>query len=101
MKIKFKGKIIEARKCEGIFDKARGLMFRTKSPALIFQFDKPGKHRIHSFFCKPFHAVWMLGEKIVDEKTINSWKFSILPKQEFDRLVEIPVGLLASPEKEN
>jgi len=96
MKIKFKGKIIEAQKCEGIFARARGLMFKKKSPALVFDFSKSGKHAIHSFFCKPFHAIWLLDGKIVDDKIIKNWKFSIKPKSEFNRLVEVPLCLFES-----
>lgn len=36
-----------------------GLMFRSKSPPLLFKLKKERKFSIHSFFCKPFKAIWL------------------------------------------
>jgi uncharacterized membrane protein (UPF0127 family) len=82
--------------CNDFFSKLRGLMFRGnnfKTP-LLFVFAKPGKYAIHSFFCKKFYAVWMLNGKIVAEQIVEPWKVSVVPKKEFDMLLEIPAKSL-------
>lgn len=91
-KIKFKGKeiVIEPIKKVSGLGMVRGLMFRSEDTgALLFEFSK-GRHAIHSFFCKPFLAVWLNEGKIVDYKLISSRKASIKPSSDFDKLIEIP-----------
>jgi uncharacterized membrane protein (UPF0127 family) len=90
MKIKVKGKIIEAKVCNNIFQQARGLMFKKNSKPLLFVFKNSKKRAIHSFFCKPFIAIWFNNNKIVDLKLVKSNKFSIKPKEKFNKLLEIP-----------
>ena len=92
-KFKQKNRIMEldVGVCETSFSQARGLMFRKKNLPLLFVFKSVKKRSIHSFFCKPFYAIWFDGDKIVDEKFVKSWKFSVLPKEKFDILLEIPV----------
>ncbi len=95
MKFKFdyKGKDIEleVRECKNISSKISGLMFKKKSKPLLFVFKKLGKPAIHSFFCKPFLAIWFNGNRIVDEKLIKSKRILIQPKAKFDKLLEIPL----------
>lgn len=71
-----------------------GLMFsrREKTPALLFDFKKPVRLSIHSFFCfYPFLAVWLDEEDhIVHQERISSWRLSVRPEKPFVRLVEIP-----------
>jgi len=88
----YKGKDfeLEVKECSTVFSKARGLMFKKNSKPLLFVFKKLGKRSIHSFFCKPFFAVWFDKERIVDVKLIKSKKISIKPKEKFDKLLEIP-----------
>lgn len=88
----YKGKkiSIEVEECKSVFQKARGLMFRKKSKPLLFVFKKPVKTSIHSFFCKPFVAIWFDGNRIIDVEIVKNWKFSIKPRKKFDRLLEIP-----------
>lgn len=85
-----KKKTIEAELCDTPWKKFRGLMFRKNSPPLFFIFNKEIKLSIHSFFCKPFRAVWlddkMNSTRFVDVKT---WKPSISGKGKF--LLEIPI----------
>ena len=88
MKIKFKGKNLEVEEVKG-FSKFRGLMFKKKSKPLLFIFEKPTRQRIHSFFCRPFYAVWMRDGKIVEEKLVKPFSFSVRPKKPFTELVEI------------
>lgn len=90
-KIKIKGKIIEAEVCDNILSRARGLMFRRNSAPLLFVFNKPTSQSIHSFFCKPFKAVWINKDRIIDEKIVKPFSLSIKPKREFTHLVEIPL----------
>jgi len=66
-------------------------MFRKQSKPLIFIFDKPTRQGIHSFFCMPFVAVWLLNGEIVDEKMVEPFSFFIKPKGKYTQLVEIPL----------
>ncbi len=72
--------------------KYSGLMFKKNSPALLFNFSKPCRKTIHSFFCRPFIAVWLLEGKVQEYRIINKWKFYIAPEKEFDKLLEIPLN---------
>jgi uncharacterized membrane protein (UPF0127 family) len=91
-KIRIKGKVIEAKICDNLFSQAIGLMFKKKSMPLFFIFKNSRMRAIHSFFCKPFVAVWFDKDKVIDVKVIKKWKFSIKPKKNFDKLLEIPEG---------
>lgn len=89
--LKFKNKkiLIEMKKVSFI-GKYTGLMFKPKNTgALLFEFKK-GRKAIHSFFCKPFLAVWLLEGKIIDFKLIKPNIPYIIPKEDFDKLIEIP-----------
>ena len=81
---------LDVKECKSVFSKFSGLMFRKKSLPLLFYFGKPRRYRIHSYFCKPFVAIWFNGDEIVDKKFIKPWIFWIQPKQKFDKLLEIP-----------
>ena len=81
---------LDVKECRTIFSQTSGLMFRKKSPALLFVFKKPLRMAIHSFFCKPFIAVWFIDDKIVDMKFVKPWKVHIKPKNSFNKLLEIP-----------
>jgi uncharacterized membrane protein (UPF0127 family) len=89
---KYKGEEInlEVKICDNILSQARGLMFKKKSLPLLFVFKKPNRMKIHSFFCKPFIAIWFNGEEVVDLKVIKKSRFSIRSKEKFDKLLEIP-----------
>ena len=94
LRFKYKNKnfSIKYKECNSLFSKTLGLMFRKNSPPLLFTFKKPAKISIHSFFCKPFIAIWFLHNKIVDIKLVKPNKFSIKPKDKFDKLLEIPLN---------
>jgi uncharacterized membrane protein (UPF0127 family) len=83
---------IDAEVCDNAFSQGRGLMFRRKSKPLLFVFKSAKRRAIHSFFCKQFYAIWFNKGKIIDEKSVNPWKISVIPKEEFDTLLEIPVS---------
>jgi uncharacterized membrane protein (UPF0127 family) len=91
MKIKVKNKVIDAIECRTAFSKFRGLMFRKKPEPLLFIFEKPTRQSIHSLFCKPFVAFWLLNGEIVDEKFVEPFSLSISPKGKYTHLVEIPI----------
>ena len=95
MKFKFKYKHfnynLEVKKCQTIISKFLGLMFTNKPTALLFIFKKPNNQPIHSFFCKPFIAVWFNNNnKVVDAKLVKPYNLSIIPKKPFTKLLEIP-----------
>jgi len=92
-KIKINGKeiVIENIKKVSAVGKFTGLMFRKNSQALLFKFSE-GRKAIHSLFCHPFVAVWILEGKVVEYKIIDSWKFSIKPEKDFDTLLEVPLN---------
>ena len=90
-KIRIKGKIIEVEECKTLLSKTRGLMFRKNSKALLFNFKKPTRQPIHSFFCMPFLAIWRRNNKIIEEKVVKPFCLFIKPKQLFTELIEIPL----------
>ena len=73
-----------------------GLMFesRENARALLFEFRKPVKIKIHSLFVFfPFAAIWLDDKnKIVDFKIVKPFNFIISPKKLHNKLVEIPVN---------
>ena len=92
-KIKYKGRIIEAEVCDTIWSKFRGLMFRKNPAPLLLVFKKPTREAIHSFFCSKFKAVWVSKGKIIDEKIVKPFCFSVKPeksKGRFTEILEIP-----------
>ncbi len=78
------------------FEKGIGLMFRKreKCPALLFEFQKPTRMKIHSLFVFfPFAAVWLDDKnKIIDLKIVNPFRFVISCKKSFYKLIEIPIN---------
>ncbi|OYT36708.1 hypothetical protein B6U91_00530 [Candidatus Pacearchaeota archaeon ex4484_71] len=93
----FRGKKIslEAKKV-GFLSEGWGLMFsrREKANALLFEFKKPTMLKFTSFFVfYPFIMVWVdeVG-KVVEVRRVNPFKFSILPKRKFTKVIEIPIN---------
>lgn len=87
----------KARICDTPTSKFTGLMFRKNSPPLLFVFDKNKKLTIHSFFCKPFRAIW-LDDKMNSTRVIDvkRWLPSISGKGKY--LLEIPLSKLEKVE---
>jgi len=83
---------LDVQECKNISSQFRGLMFRKKSKPLLFLFKKIVDIPIHSFFCKPFIAVWFNDDEVIEVKRIDNWKFSIKPEKGFNKLLEIPLG---------
>jgi len=78
------------------FGKAMGLMFHCRKgcPAMLFQFNKPTRMRIHSLFVFfNFLAIWLDEEnKIIEKKIVKPFRIAIGPKKPFYKLVEIPLN---------
>lgn len=81
---------IPVKVLRSITSKALGLMFKKKSPPLLFLFDKEKTISIHSFFCRPFKAIWLDSNKNVTKVVnVNKWKPSISGRGKY--LLEIPI----------
>jgi len=89
-KYKNKDFIINVKECKSILSQARGLMFKKNSKPLLFIFKNKKRRAVHSFFCVPFIAIWFDEDKVIEIKNLNSWRFSIKPKEKFNKLLEIP-----------
>jgi len=82
---------LKVKECKSFLSKGKGLMFSTNNLPLLFIFNQKNKLSIHSFFCKPFIAIWFDDKKIIDIKNITNWRLSIKPKEKFNILLEIPI----------
>ncbi len=84
-------KKIDVEVCDSIWKKFWGLMLRRDSPALLFVFNRFKRLDIHSFFCKPFFALWLDdNKKVIQIKYVDKWKMFIPGKGRY--LIEIPVS---------
>jgi len=83
---------IDVRVCNSIWSQFRGLMFRKTSPPLLFILSKEKKFFIHSFFCKPFTAIWIDADKKVTRNVpVNNWKLRLAGRGKY--LLEIPTRI--------
>ena len=73
-----------------------GLMFRFResASALLFEFKKPVRMAIHSFFVFfPFVAIWLdENYNILDIKRVRPFTPRVLPSGKFTKLVEVPIN---------
>jgi uncharacterized membrane protein (UPF0127 family) len=83
---------IEVNECRTVLERVHGLMFRRKSRPLLFLFNGEIREGIHSFFCVPFIAIWFNKSKIIEAKLVNPWRFYVVPRKSFDKLLEIPIN---------
>lgn len=77
----------------GFFGKFLGLMFRSKeSGSLLFSFRRDVSLPIHSFFVFfPFIAIWTDDKyKISESRVVYPFSLSVLPREKFRHLIEIP-----------
>jgi uncharacterized membrane protein (UPF0127 family) len=82
-----KKKLIDVKKVSML---SFGLMFRRKSPALLFTLPKEMKFSIFSTFCKPFRAIWLdKNRHVVKTLDVKTWKYKIPGRGKF--LLEIPL----------
>ncbi len=85
-----KKKTIEVEVCKSLWSKLSGLMFRKESPPLLFVFNKEKQLNIHSFFCKPFVAIWLNKNKeIIKKKHVSPWNSCVSGRGKY--LLEIPI----------
>ena len=79
------------------FERFSGLMFcsRQKARALLFEFKKPTKIKIHSLFVFfPFLGLWLDDKnQILCLRVVNPFTFSVDFHKKFRRFVEIPINL--------
>ena len=92
----YKNKKIILKKCNE-FEKFLGLMFVKKknARALLFEFKKPTRISIHSFFVFfPFVSIWLDDKnKVIDiNPLIKPFRFSFRPKEKFYKIIEIPIN---------
>jgi len=81
---------IKVRPCNSLWSKASGLMFRKSSPPLLFILSRNQSLVIHSFFCKPFKAIWIDDKmRVTKEEIVNNWKPFITGYGKY--LLEIPI----------
>lgn len=86
-----KKKSIDVEVCDNFIKKSVGLMFKKNSQPLLFVEDKEKIISIHSFFCKPFEAIWLDKNKKVTKKVIvKKWLPYISGKGKY--LLEIPLN---------
>lgn len=94
MYIYYNGKKIEVSvKKVSFIRKFSGLMFKTKDTSnLLFEFNKKSDIGIHSFFVFfKFLVLWLDNENnVLEYKIIKPFTLSALPKNQFNRLIEIP-----------
>ncbi len=84
-------KTIKVEVCDNIWKKFSGLMFRKNSKPLLFPFSNNKKLTIHSFFCKPFKAIWIDDKKqVTSEKILKYWRPYISGYGKY--LLEIPLS---------
>jgi uncharacterized membrane protein (UPF0127 family) len=73
----FLGKKKKTIKVKQVSVFSTGLMFRKKSPPLLFNLKKEKKFTIFSYFCKPFTAIWIDDKKYATKtEHIKNWKLS-------------------------
>jgi hypothetical protein len=66
-----------------------GLMFKKRSPILLWEMTKERNLGIFSLFCRPFVAIWLdKNRRVLKISSIKDWKFAIPGFGEF--LLEIP-----------
>lgn len=86
---------ITAKTCN-FFEKFKGLMFVRKetAKALLFDFKKPVRISIHSFFVFfPFLAIWLNNKnEIIEIKLVKPFNCLICPQENFSKIIEIPAN---------
>ena len=84
-----KKKKINAKVCKTPLKKFLGLMFKKNSPPLLFIFKKEKNLTVHSFFCKPFKAIWLdKNMSQIKSLEVKDWRLNLSGRGNF--LLEIP-----------
>jgi len=86
---------IDLKICKS-FERFSGLMFtkKNKAKALLFDFKKPVRIAIHSYFVFfPFIALWIDDKnKIMEFKIIKPFTLIVQSKKSFYKIIEIPIN---------
>ena len=95
--LKHKGKKVTLDVLElGFFGKIFGFMFtpRENAKALLFQFEKPTRIMMHSFFVfLTFAAIWLDKRgKTIQIKKVTPFTTIVRCKKPFCKLIEIPIN---------
>lgn len=94
------GKQFRCNVAETFLEKAIGIMFcKKKFVPLLIAFNRSGKapNALHSFFCPPFDAFFLNGERIVDvKKNIPTNSATIVSSRDCNAVLEAPSGLLSA-----
>lgn len=87
MKLKLSGK-----KVKGL-SKIRGLMFKIKKEALVFEFKKDVRCSLHSLFVfYPFKVIWLdKDDNFVEEQVVKPFRMFVRPRKPFRKFIEIPL----------
>lgn len=83
---------LDVKECKSVLSKATGLMFRRKSPVLLFYFNPPVNISFHSFFCTRFIIIFFNNNKIIHIEDIQPYRISIKPSLKYDKVLEIPIN---------
>ncbi|MFH1306809.1 MAG: DUF192 domain-containing protein [Candidatus Micrarchaeota archaeon] len=81
--------------CNTFSSRARGLMFRKSPASLLFEFDYPDRHAIHSFFVSfPFDAIYLDENWQITDifNSISPFTSHISPRANSKYLLELPIG---------
>ena len=95
MNVNFDGKSIEVSASSvGSFGKVMGLMFRSSSGNLLFEFERDVRQAIHSWFVFfPFLAVWLdSNNDVIESRIVRPFSSYVIPKKSFRKLLEIPLN---------
>ena len=73
-----------------------GLMFRKRSPPLLFDMGSVQSFAIHSLFCNPFKAIWLDDKKKISKVVVvKRWKLNLRGEGRY--LLEIPINHQSHP----
>ena len=86
----------KALAAQTLFEKARGLTFKTKATPLLFDFVREATraNSIHSLFCPPFDAVFLNSQKkvVFVMRNVKPFKLFLFSKKPARYLIELPRG---------
>jgi hypothetical protein len=94
IKIKHKGRFISLKaQSLGLFGRFRGLMFRIRSPNMLFNFKKEVNLSIHSLFVFfSFLAIWLDDKNnVLEYKIVRPFRLRIVSRRKYVKLLEVPL----------
>lgn len=79
----------------GVFSRGFGLMFKSKNTEnLLFEFNNETRTSFTGLFVFfPFLILWLdKKNNVVEKKMVRAFEFSIKPKKNYRKVVEVPVN---------